>query len=94
MKTKPAKTKKTIAYCLRNGVIAFGTRVPKGALPFLSHTDARLLESFISVHARLAADNKTLLVPGLPEAQTLEERLDALSDFQKRILARFHPSEI
>lgn len=67
----------TIAYCYRSGHIEFGNALPAGALP-LAHGKDKLVRQHISVTARLAYDNKTLLVPGIPEAKDDSEARAAL----------------
>ncbi|KAF1009087.1 MAG: hypothetical protein GAK28_00720 [Luteibacter sp.] len=66
-----------IAYCYANGVIYFGTKVPHGAIAIASGPELPLREH-IAATARLAYDNTTLLVPGVPEAEDQEAKLDAL----------------
>ncbi|MGA7438608.1 MAG: host nuclease inhibitor protein [Luteibacter sp.] len=66
-----------IAYCYATGVICFGTKVPKGALAIASGPELPLRDH-IAATARLAYDNKTLLVPGVPEAEAQDAKLDAL----------------
>lgn len=61
-----------IAYCYRNGVIKVGTIRPPGTLPLFTGS-LEELEKFISARARLAYDNKTMLVHGVPEAGEDEE---------------------
>lgn len=66
------------AYCTQNGVIGFTTPkrrilVPNGCLPIACGSPKRLRE-VISATSRIAYDGKTLLVPGLPEADLF--RLD------------------
>ncbi|UWQ00832.1 host nuclease inhibitor protein [Aliiroseovarius crassostreae] len=75
------------AFCWRNGVIGFTTTleqaaVPDGALeienPGMSEDCFREL---IEARARLAHDNRTLLVPGVPEAETDKQALDAFDEW-------------
>ncbi len=67
------------AYCWQNGVIGFGARVPEGAICF-AKGKGRKFREFIEVKARLAYDNKTWLVPGIPEAEG-DKKLDALYEW-------------
>ena len=53
-----------VAFADRAGVIRFGRRCPKGALPIGRHRHFVTLHDTVSVVARLAYDNETLLVPG------------------------------
>lgn len=74
-----------IASCYANGVIVFSRPpVPSDALPIASGNAAQLRE-VVSAHARRAYDGKTLLVPGLPEAKTWDQRSEALIRFQARV---------
>ncbi|MBB4200755.1 hypothetical protein CCR94_12615 [Rhodoblastus sphagnicola] len=77
-----------IAFANRAGVIGFGRRCPAGALPIAQHDDRDLLKSKVSVVALLAHDNKTLLVPGVPEAEDGDQALSALTKFAERIRSR------
>ena len=67
------------AHVWRTGKIVFrraGRPCPAGALP-LPDVPRALIEA----RARRAYDGKTLLVPGVPEAETGEGALDALLAF-------------
>ncbi|MEO1670167.1 MAG: host nuclease inhibitor protein [Cyanobacteria bacterium J06631_2] len=70
------------ASCDRRGVIEFGEKVPEGNLPLHYGEEAQVKER-ISVVARHAYDNKTLLVPGVPEADNDDEAVDKLSAWIK-----------
>lgn len=75
---QPHTTPNTIrAYCWANGVIEFGATVPEGTLE-ICRGPAKAVRAKISVAARLAYDNVTLLVPGVPEADTPNQAVDAL----------------
>ena len=71
------------AYCFQSGEIGFGPRVPAGALPIVDGPDADV-HRVIHGSARLAYDNETWLVPGIPEGEG-DERLDALFAFRDRV---------
>lgn len=75
------------AYCNRQGVISFGKRIPDGMLPVLRGRD-REIRRELGVAARLAYDNKTLLVPGVPEAKDEAEALTALQNFRRWLAKR------
>lgn len=75
------------AYCNRAGVIEIGSFTPKGALP-LGKGKANTLTNIIQSIARLSKDNKTWLVPGVPEAETDEEALEAAIRFHARVKDR------
>lgn len=74
------------AYCWRGGVIEFGPRVPKGALPVDRGTEQSVRRR-VEPLARHAHDGKALLVPGIPEAETDVEAFEAYQRF-KRVLSR------
>ena len=69
------------AYCFRSGEIEFGEEVPEGGISVLEGDDAKV-RARVEVRPRWAYDNKTLLVPGIPEANTDEEAEDALFRFK------------
>ena len=69
------------AYCWRGGVIEFGRRIPDGALP-VDHGTERSVRRRVEVLARHAYDGKTLLVPGIPEAEDDDEALKAYERFK------------
>lgn len=68
------------AYCFRSGEIEFGRQTPKGAI-MLARGQAKPLKALIEPAARLAYDNSTLLVPGIPEADTNKDAEQALLSF-------------
>jgi hypothetical protein len=67
-----------IAYCWRSGVIEFGTKVPEGCIEIARGKES-VVRKAISATARMAHDNKTLLVPGVPEAADDQAAGDALA---------------
>ena len=69
------------------GVVRVGKRCPKGALPIGRRRHFFILHGAISAVARLAYDNETLLAPGVPEAKTDDEDLNAVM-FTKAVDAR------
>jgi len=69
-----------IAYCYRSGQIRFGTKVPEGAIQ-VAKGPAKPLREMIRNVARHAYDGTTLLVPGVPEAETDEDAETALMRF-------------
>lgn len=69
-----------VAYCWQTGVIGFGPRVPKGAILIMGGSGQKF-KAEITVMARHAYDGITLLVPGIPEADGEEAKLDALDKF-------------
>lgn len=71
----------TLAYCYASGHIEFGSKCPGGALPLVRGPDQEVRD-FIAGVARLAYDNETWLVPGVPEAEDQEKAMDALLRFE------------
>lgn len=67
-------------YCYRSGEIGFSKKVPDGTLPIFFNCTKKEKDK-ISAYARLAYDNKTLLIPGIPEASTDEEAYTAFRRF-------------
>lgn len=75
-------------YAFRSGEIGFCKgRVPEGALRLL-RGPARALRRTVSAAARHAYDNRTLLVPGVPEATDGDAALLAASRFRREIQKR------
>ena len=75
------------AWCYASGHIRFGSRVPIGALFIASGPAVRKV---VSVLARHAYDNKTLLVPGIPEAPDQAAKLVAWARFCNEVDKRMH----
>jgi hypothetical protein len=81
------------AYCTRDGVIGFTSPkrrilVPEGSLPIACGSPKRLRE-VITATSRIAYDGKTLLVPGLPEADMLKlDPVKVLLDHTSWVLKR------
>ncbi|AQU89228.1 hypothetical protein B0W47_16745 (plasmid) [Komagataeibacter nataicola] len=73
------------AYCYRGGQIEFGEKMPEGALPLGNDEDSKKLMDAVRTNARLAYDNKTLLVPGIPEAGSDDDALEAWRYFREII---------
>ncbi|MDO8414167.1 MAG: host nuclease inhibitor protein [Gallionellaceae bacterium] len=76
-----------IAYCYRSGQIRFGRSLPEGAIK-VAEGPSKKLRAMICVTSRHAYDGKTLLVPGIPEAETEKEAEDALRRFLNWIAPR------
>ncbi|MBN9530541.1 MAG: host nuclease inhibitor protein [Alphaproteobacteria bacterium] len=82
-----------IAYCWRTGQIGLGRRAPRGTITIVSGPGRRL-RRLVEARARLAYDNTTMLVPGIPEAESEVAALKALQRFGewiKRDLSRSTP---
>ena len=76
------------AYCYRSGVIDFGPTIPEGTLPLGKARSARKLREIVTVNARHAYDGATLLVPGVPEAETEDAALAAYRNFRDVVSIR------
>lgn len=75
-----------LATCNRAGVVHFHDgRCPFGFLPIASAIDGIELLKAIRPLARESHDNNVLLVPGVPEANTDEDALNALQAFSDRV---------
>lgn len=70
----------TYAYCFRNGRIEFGNDVPKGAL-IIGALDAAKRDRIVARARFSRVDNETMFVPGIPEAESDDQALDALIAF-------------
>lgn len=78
----------TYAYAWRYGRIDFGRRVPGGAIEIAKDRDEQRLRDLICATARHAYDGVTLLVPGVPEAESEEAAADALVRWRDWITTR------
>lgn len=73
------------AFGYASGHVGFtAKRIPDGALP-LAHIDTQEQRDAFEANCRLAYDNETLLVPGVPEAEDQMSGLDAFMAFRDRI---------
>lgn len=79
-----------VAYCYADGEILFGATVPNGAIE-IARGPELALRKHIAATARLAYDNETLLVPGVPEAADQDAKLDALIAHLKWLSERDWP---
>ena len=79
--------RKITAYAWRGGIIEFGSTTPKGAIELARSWEARLREVICAI-ARHAYDGKTLLVPGIPEAETDAKAAEALDRFRDQVIRR------
>lgn len=71
--------KETIAYCYASGQIEFGSELPAGAIE-LARGKEKLVRQYITAIACVSRDdNKTLLVPGIPEAENEKQAFVALA---------------
>jgi hypothetical protein len=77
-----------LAYCYRSGQIYFrrdSLGLPKGAISLGLH---RRIRAAVTPIARMAYDNKTMLVPGVPEAVDDHAAFEALCRFEKEVKKR------
>lgn len=70
------------AYCYRGGDIHFGQQVPAGAIELMRGSD-NIVKGRVEVRARHAYDGKTLLVPGVPEAEDEFGAMQAVEQFKR-----------
>lgn len=66
-----------IAYCWATGLIEFGRTMPEGAIE-VARGGAKKLREIVGVRARHGYGKGQLLVPGVPEASSQQEKGDAL----------------
>lgn len=82
-------TNQTVAYAYRGGQIGFVTPTCDGGIPdgtlFIARGDDAIVRATVSSLARRAWDNKTLIVPGCPEAKDDTAALDAFKQFATRV---------
>lgn len=85
------KPVKTYALSWASGLITFSRKLTKkekdGAI-IIASGNGRALKRMISAIARHGYRDGVLLVPGIPEARTDEQRLDALQRFIEMIRVR------
>jgi len=72
------------AFCWATGAIGFARKVPRGAIG-IARGPRTTLRNLVEGTARLAYDNKTLLVPGIPEAPNQTRGIVALHEYMKWI---------
>ena len=76
------------AFCFRSGEIYFGPVTPKSAIVIASGAP-QMLRDKVRLAARRAYDGHTLLVPGVPEAFSDEDAVEALRKFLDWIAPSF-----
>lgn len=85
----PSGDEMIYANVTRGGVITFEPHadLTLATLPvgYANNRDAVRFRDIVEVNARRAYDGKTLLVPGIPEANNDDEALIALKRFRKMI---------
>jgi hypothetical protein len=76
-----------IAFCDRRGIIEIEAKLPEGMLE-LARGRRAALERLMCAAARHAYDGKTRLVPGIPEAETDDQALNAAITFREWLAKR------
>lgn len=66
-------------YCWSSGLIEIGRKTPEGAI-FIAEGKRQPLEQAVSRRARLSYTGQPL-VPGVPEADTWQQKAEALNRF-------------
>ncbi|EJY4049082.1 host nuclease inhibitor protein [Salmonella enterica] len=80
------------AYCWASGLIEFGNTLPEGALPIVTGNEKQVRD-VVTVLPRHAY-NGDLLVPGIPEAESMDEYREALFRFSRVVCERVtHPNK-
>ncbi|EEN2744569.1 host nuclease inhibitor protein [Salmonella enterica subsp. enterica serovar Enteritidis] len=74
------------AYCWASGLIEFGNTLPEGALHIVTGSEKKVRD-VVEVLARHAY-NGELLVPGIPEAESIDEYREALFRFSCKVRER------
>lgn len=71
------------AFCWRTGLLQTGNEVPEGALELASAPES-VLTNVLLAECRHGY-NDELLVPGIPEAASSDNAVDAAIDFSQRL---------
>ena len=77
-------------YCWRSGQIEIGDSVPEGAMHIASGQED-IVREHIQGTARLAHDNETYLVPGVPEAESDSAAITAVCRYVQWLGKRNQP---
>ncbi len=75
-----------IAYAWASGLIGFGPKCPKRALPIANHDDEAKLRDTIHGTARKARQSNSWLVPGVPEAADGNAAVNALVSYSQQVM--------
>ncbi|MDX8389174.1 MAG: host nuclease inhibitor protein [Mariprofundaceae bacterium] len=82
------------AFVWASGAIGLGESLPKGAILIFNSTNDRLVERIIKL-ARCDHERRVFLVPGIAEAATEDEAVDAIFKFRAQVEADpTHASEV
>jgi hypothetical protein len=77
------------AFVFTDGVIGFGSKLPGDNMALLiAEAPEEVLRTVVSVCARHAYNGKTLLVPGVPEAEYSAAAVDAVLRFKDMVQSR------
>lgn len=76
-----------IAYCYRSGQIGLASKNAPAGTIILVRGPRKRVEYAVSAAARLAYDNQTMLVPGIPEAENDEDAYQSMVRFSDRLIA-------
>lgn len=68
------------------GVIGFGHHMPAGVLHIADDPSHERLYEAVEMLAQRAADGETMLVPGIPEAETNDQAMEALIAFRRLVM--------
>lgn len=79
------KMENYMAYCYRSGLIKVGRKAPKRTIVLGTHPDRRVLIVSLRGLVRMAHDGKTMLIPGIPETDSMDAKFDALKAFGVRL---------
>jgi hypothetical protein len=77
---------KILCWCNYRGVIGLGMAAPASTI-LITYADVRLLRAIVSRLATAPYEGDTLLVPGVAEAASLDDKLIAAAAFAGRVVA-------
>ena len=81
MKIKKRSSVILYAHCFRTGEIKISRKRDEPGMLLVGSGPGKELREKVSARARLADDGHTMLVPGLPEAESEKDALDAVNSF-------------
>lgn len=73
------------AFVHATGRIEIASKRPDLHCVLIAEAPAKLLREALMRRSRLAHDNSTMLVPGVPEADTAAEKIEAVAAFAVKI---------
>ncbi len=77
------------AFVWRSGQVKVGDVVPDGAIEIAEGDDYALRTAIMAVSTR-AYDERSYMVPGIPEAEDDDAAMEALLAFQAEVVGRLH----